>query len=498
MQVGAPLDPGTGGSLAAAESDPSPRVTGPLGLGGGEPLSPLLDRDDTEARSAEARAAALEAAARDGGPDADAPDGDGPLRPLLDPAAAAARAQAKRERRAAEQGTPQPAAERAAEEARLAEGSGPAAEAATADEDDEVLAALEEEEPEIGLPRRVDEPAFVAPLERSAGTTWLATGKALLAKARAADAEVAFRRSLALEGVSVEALAGAGIAAQAQGHLNAARIMLLRARDIAPEDVDVNNALGLVLMGLNDWSGAYQAFRTAFIVSSGASEVAAANLENARIRAAHAASVVPRPDQGAVAFDLSRTGESEFLLHAPGTNAEAALPPEEPVRFEQFDEQAALAIAAGASPEEALAAAGQADGATGEAVLIDATLAEDPAAPPEGATAPLASGGNAQAEEGAAGAAIAPRRNAEAEAALPPELLAVIEDAGSALAPLEDTAVGDGVDAEGAAGAGDAPEGGEVAAFPDDRAEEPDGAIAAEPANEDDRGTRFNWTIATD
>ncbi|MEM9761143.1 MAG: hypothetical protein AAF968_01305 [Pseudomonadota bacterium] len=453
-------------SLDTATPAPSP-APDPLGLSGA-PLQPLLDRDGAAARTEEARAEAE--AAEPIEDDVELVAG-GPLRPLLGRDEAAARAEAQRAERGGT-AVEAPQAEAEADTGDAAETTGEQTEEETA----------EEEDFEIGVARQVPEPAFVAPLERGDGLTWLATGKALLANAQPAEAELAFRRSLALEGVSVEALTGAGIAAKTQGHLSAARVMLLRARDLAPDDVDVNNALGLVLKGLNDYPGAYQAFRAAFIVSSGTSEVAAANLEDARIRAAHAAIVAPAPDSDAIAFDLSRTGPSEFLLHEPGTQVEAVLPAEEPVAITTLDEDAILAIEEGADPAEVLAAV-EAEEARIEAADLEPVEDEEAAAPL------AAANGDIEAEDEAFAAPPA-ERDVEAEAALPRELLAAIEGAGAALAPLEEDASDQEASQEEA-------EGGAAAALATN-AEAAEGPVieVEDVSTDDEPATR--WTIIRD
>ncbi|MEO1721415.1 MAG: hypothetical protein AAFR84_03310 [Pseudomonadota bacterium] len=461
-----------------------------LGLGGA-PLQPLLDQDQTEARTAEARAAAD---GEDAVAASDADEEGGRLRPLLTPKQAAARAEAQRGD-ASELAVSDDAADAPAEtqESAAAEGEESA--------EDGLAALTEEEEIEIGVPRPAAEPGFVQPLERADGLTWLATGKTLLARRKPAEAEVAFRRSLALEGVSLEALTGAGIAAKAQGHFKAARIMLLRARSLSPNDVDVNNALGLVLMGLNDYPGAYEAFRTAFIVSSGTSEVAAANLEDARIRTAYAATVAPSPDSEAIAFDLSRTGQSEFLLHEPGTAAEAVLPPEEPLSITTVDEETLLAIEEGADPAEVIAEAESAEDVELTPALAAAEPLEAPPAEPVDAASVETEGSETSdgvpSEETEAPAG----RDLEAEAALPPELLAIIEGAGGSLAPLEEDAaaaragseeVTVGEEASPEADAAPA-EGGAAAALATNAAASDGAVIEVDAPGADDAEERGSW-----
>ncbi|MEL6765868.1 MAG: hypothetical protein AAFP17_01705 [Pseudomonadota bacterium] len=472
----------TAESVPVAEAAPATPAPDPLGLSGA-PLQPLLDKDGAAARTEEARTAAAEAAEDRGAEDEDVAAG-GPLRPLLGRDEAAARAEALRAERTGAEGDGTTADDASEDLAEDTDAEGEAEPEAAEGEADEAA-----EDFEIGVARQVAEPAFVAPLEREAGLTWLGTGKALLAQAQPAEAELAFRRSLALEGVSVEALTGAGIAAKTQGHLNAARVMLLRARDLAPDDVDVNNALGLVLKGLNDYPGAYQAFRAAFIVSSGTSEVAAANLEDARIRAAHSALVAPVPDSDAIAFDLSRTGPSEFLLHEPGTQVEAVLPPEEPVAITTLDEDAMLAIEEGADPAEVIAAAEAAEAAERDAVVEAAEL--EPVEEGDVANARAATeADDADADTLEGRAAPAAERDLEAEAALPPELLAVIEGAGGALAPLDDEALADET-------APTEEEGGAAAALATNAGAAEGAVIEVEDVSTDD-GPATKWTIVND
>ncbi len=148
------------------------------------------------------------------------------------------------------------------------------------------------------------------PIEATDADTLIAEGTTLL---RAGDHERAYRhfiRALGTGDRQAEALTGAGLALEAQGLLTAARDFFIRARIMAPGSATAHNNLGVVLYRLGDYSGARQAFRTAFAVSSGQSGVAAANL---RLAEAAIDRRMPRPDAGAT-HRVQRVGSSEYRL----------------------------------------------------------------------------------------------------------------------------------------------------------------------------------------
>lgn len=507
------------------------------------PLEPLLTRDEAAARAEAARQRAAEAGDARALAAADAVENkeSAALQPLA-PSTAEAVALAGDEVVIA-----------AAPDAAIAEVEADAealvedpADAENAAEDEALEEVLEpEEEIALGVARPVEEPAYTPPIQPLQGRSWLDTGKYLLSQSEPRDAEAAFRRSIAIEGVSVEALTGAGIAAHVQGHLQMARSFLIRARLLDPDDVDVNNALGTTLMGLGDYAGAYQAFRTAFVVSSGSSEVAALNLERTRIRANRIATAQPVEDREIV-FDLSRTGPSEFLLHDPGSDVEALLPDAPPAQIVSVDTEAALAIESGADPatvvvetdsaavsveeETALAtvvttadeaadpaAVVEPDGAdvatVTEAEALDTERSEadgtaEPALPGEAIvvtetppieTAPLAPIQVVEERKPAPSVARSRRPSNEGRSReLPPEILAAIEGAGaSTLAPLAESAE---AAKEGKASSGvTSNAGGGLTAAP---AEEPSRAqsqpIAGNAGSSDNADDRPSWLRAGD
>ncbi|MCL5777107.1 tetratricopeptide repeat protein [Limibaculum sp. FT325] len=149
-------------------------------------------------------------------------------------------------------------------------------------------------------------------LTREQGQSWYLLGVQLLATREPSQAERAFNRSIALEGMKAQTLTGLGIAAAQQGQLARARAHLEQARDLAPEDITVHNNLGVVLYDLGEYHAARQSFQTAFLLSSGASEVAALNLAKAETAIA-LASEQDQPDP-AISHRLQRVGASEYRL----------------------------------------------------------------------------------------------------------------------------------------------------------------------------------------
>lgn len=144
------------------------------------------------------------------------------------------------------------------------------------------------------------------------GQTWYGLGVRLLATREPAQAERAFNRSLAVEGMNARTLTGLGMATAQQGLLTRARAHLEAARDLAPEDIAVHNNLGVVLYDLGEYHAARQAFQTAFLISSGSSEVVAQNL--AKAEQAILRTTEPEQPDPAISHRLQRMGDSEYRL----------------------------------------------------------------------------------------------------------------------------------------------------------------------------------------
>lgn len=151
-----------------------------------------------------------------------------------------------------------------------------------------------------------------AALTLAESQSWYRLGVQLLATSEPAQAERAFSRSLAIEGVTATTLTGLGIAAAQQGQLARARLHLERARELAPEDITVHNNLGVVLYQLGEYHAARQAFQVAFLLSSGRSDMAAQNMAKAETAIAlnEAADTV----DPALSHRVQRVGESEYRL----------------------------------------------------------------------------------------------------------------------------------------------------------------------------------------
>ncbi len=153
-------------------------------------------------------------------------------------------------------------------------------------------------------------------------TSYLALGKQYLAVGDSDQAKAAFIRSLRIEGVTAQALTGAGLAAEQQGLLKEARTLFERARLEAPDSVMAHNNLGAVLFRLGEYHAAKQAFQAAFALSSGQNRVAAHNLGLSEL-------AIRRADADLVPFAslphaVQRVGSGEYTLldRAPATDGQ--------------------------------------------------------------------------------------------------------------------------------------------------------------------------------
>jgi len=150
-----------------------------------------------------------------------------------------------------------------------------------------------------------------APTGQTTGS-YLSLGKHMLAAGEPDLAMKAFLTSLSAEGISAEAMTGAGIAAQQQGLLTSAQRYFEQARGLAPESMIAHNNLGVVLYKLKDYYPARDAFRRAYLLSSGKSKMAERNLNRTEAMIA-LMEEVPKTDP-AVSHDVIRLGSSEFWL----------------------------------------------------------------------------------------------------------------------------------------------------------------------------------------
>lgn len=153
--------------------------------------------------------------------------------------------------------------------------------------------------------------------------SYLTLGNRLLAAREPALAMQAFTASMSVEGISAEALTGAGIAAQQQGMLGAARRYFEHGRDLAPESPIAHSNLGVVLFRLKEYDDARSAFRIALALSGGDSEAVRRNFE--RAESALAALGEGHESDPALAQRVVRLGTDEFRLTAlPETEQETA------------------------------------------------------------------------------------------------------------------------------------------------------------------------------
>jgi Tfp pilus assembly protein PilF len=106
----------------------------------------------------------------------------------------------------------------------------------------------------------------------------LSRGKFMLTAGEPELAMKEFLISMSVDGISAEAMTGAGIAAQQQGLLTSAQDYFERARALDPKSVAAHNNLGVVLYMRKEYYPAQEAFQTAFALSSGTSGTAERNL----------------------------------------------------------------------------------------------------------------------------------------------------------------------------------------------------------------------------
>ncbi len=142
--------------------------------------------------------------------------------------------------------------------------------------------------------------------------SYLSLGKRMLTAREPDLAMKAFLTSMSADGISAEAMTGAGIAAQQLGLLTSARRYFEQARSLAPDSVIAHNNLGVVLYRLKEYYPARNASRRAFALSSGKSEMAERNLNRAEATIARMEKI-PKTDP-AISHDVIRLGTSEFRL----------------------------------------------------------------------------------------------------------------------------------------------------------------------------------------
>ena len=112
----------------------------------------------------------------------------------------------------------------------------------------------------------------------------LITGHRLM---RAGEYELAlrsFNRAMALDGASGEVLTGIGSANQQLGRLSQAERFLQADVREAPDNVPAWNNLGVVLQSRDDYAGAVAAFRMAFALDSGRSDLIRHNLNSTEVQ----------------------------------------------------------------------------------------------------------------------------------------------------------------------------------------------------------------------
>jgi Tfp pilus assembly protein PilF len=176
-----------------------------------------------------------------------------------------------------------------------------------------VAAALGACEQQRGGLSELEKPMTVS---TRSGESYMSLGARLLYAREPELAQKAFTASLSRDGVSAEALTGIAIALQQQGLLTEARRFLEQARELAPNSVTANNNLGVVLFALKEYYPARDAFRMAFALSSGTSELAERYLNQSEEVIAQI-ELTGEVDP-AITYRVERLGSSEFRLIETG------------------------------------------------------------------------------------------------------------------------------------------------------------------------------------
>ena len=120
----------------------------------------------------------------------------------------------------------------------------------------------------------------------------------------------AYQRAASENGVNAEVLSGMGSANLHLGRLQQARTLLAKAVEQYTESVSAWNNFGVVLINLGEYQQARQAFRVAFGVDNGDSELIRQNLILAnRLIDEQSAEIARKYD-----FSLVRYGNGSYLL----------------------------------------------------------------------------------------------------------------------------------------------------------------------------------------
>jgi Flp pilus assembly protein TadD len=147
--------------------------------------------------------------------------------------------------------------------------------------------------------------------------SFLSLGNRMLAAHEPDLAMKAFLSSMNAEGISFEAMTGAGIAAKQMGQLKTARRYFEQASKLAPDSVLAHNNLGVVLYIMKEYYPARNEFRSAFALSSGRSEIAERNLNRAEATIARIERI---PETGSViSQEAIRREDGEIVPGEPSS-----------------------------------------------------------------------------------------------------------------------------------------------------------------------------------
>lgn len=176
-----------------------------------------------------------------------------------------------------------------------------------------VLAALTGCTPtnfELGTDQRIGPPPPLGTPRATEAVDGMVVGDRLMAASEFALALSAYQRATATHGLTAEVLSAMGAANLRLGRLQQAKVLLEKALDSDDQSVPAWNNLGVVLINLQEPQQAREAFRVAFGIDNGNSELIRQNLILAnRLVAEQSAEIVNAAD-----FSLVRHGNGSYFL----------------------------------------------------------------------------------------------------------------------------------------------------------------------------------------
>ena len=173
------------------------------------------------------------------------------------------------------------------------------------------LAACNTANFELGSGERIGPPPPLG-TPRVGAVDGLTVGDRLMMAGEYELALSAYQRAAGENGLNAEVLSAMGSANLKLGRLNQARILLEKAVKEDPNSVPAWNNLGVVLINLNEYQQAREAFRVAFGIDNGNSELIRQNLILVNTLIEQQLAEIPPESE----FSLVRYGNGSYFLIA--------------------------------------------------------------------------------------------------------------------------------------------------------------------------------------